>query len=195
MNSSIFERLKYLLKRLLFHGKKFVKDVDETFKERINTAEKAKNLLRTRASVKDLYDISNCLEIKKLTDNIPGSYMPTSEYTLYDDYGFKLYYFNGEKNDFLSDEELLRVSKVINSYSKNKPSKVFAMRVYYKYQFYFLIKEGKNGSGDFVDDDMKNVVKYLDAMKEAGATWRTVTDLSNDIVDDVSTWAITFTID
>ena len=195
MNNSIFERLKYLLKRLLFHGKKFVKDVDETFKERINTAEKAKNLLRTRASVKDLYAISDSLEIKKLTDNIPGSYMPTSEYTLYDDYGFKLYYFNGEKNDFLSDEELLKVSKVINSYGKNKPKKVFAMRVYYKYQFYFLINEGKNGSGDFVDDDMKNVVKYLDAMKEAGATWRTVTDLNNDIVDDVSTWAITFTID
>ena len=195
MNNSLIEKLKYLLKRLLFHGKKFVKDVDETFKERINTAEKAKNLLRTRASVKDLYAISDSLEIKKLTDNIPGSYMPTSEYTLYDDYGFKLYYFNGEKNDFLSDEELLKVSKVINSYGKNKPNKVFAMRVYYKYQFYFLIKEGKNGSGDFIDDDMKNVVKYLDAMKEAGATWRTVTDLNNDIVDDVSTWAITFTID
>jgi hypothetical protein len=195
MSNSLIEKLKYLLKRILFHGKKFVKDVDETFKERINTSEKAKNLLRTRASVKDLYDIINCLEPKKLTDNIPGSYMPTSEYTLYDDYGFKLYYFNGEKNDFLSDEELLKVSKVINSYGKNKPNKVFAMRVYYKYQFYFLIKEGKNGSGDFVDDDMKNVVKYLDAMKEAGATWRTVTDLNNDIVDDVSTWAITFTID
>ena len=42
---------------------------------------------------------------------------------------------------------------------------------------------------------MKNVVRYLDAMKEAGATWRTVTDLNNDIIDDVSTWAITFTID
>jgi hypothetical protein len=61
-------------------------------------------------------------------------------------------------------------------------------------QYFFLINEGKNGSGDFVDDDMKNVVKYLDEMKEAGATWRTITDLVNDIVDDVSTWAITFTV-
>ena len=30
-------------------------------------------------------------------------------------------------------------------------------------------------------------------MKESGATWRTITDLKNDIVDDISDWAITFT--
>ena len=76
-----------------------------------------------------------------------------------------------------------------------KPKNVFVIRVYGKYQYYFRIHEGKNGSGDFVDDDMKNVVKYLDEMKEAGASWRTITDLANDIVDDVSTWAITFTVD
>ena len=94
----------------------------------------------------------------------------------------------------MSDEQVLKVSNVINSID-NKPLKVFAIKGVYKYQFYFRIHEGKNGSGDFVDDDMKNIVKYLDQMRDAGATWRTITDLSNDIVDDVSDWVITFTID
>ena len=56
-----------------------------------------------------------------------------------------------------------------------------------------ITDEGKNGSGDFVDDDMKNVIKCLDVMKEAGAGWRCVTDVVIDIPDDVSDWAITFT--
>lgn len=194
MKASLYENVKYVLKRFFFHGKKFVKDIDEAFKNNLNTAEEAKDLLRMRASVDDLFKIERAIDGRKFSDNAPGSYMPSSEYTLYDDNGFKLYYFNGEKGDFLSDEQVLKVSNVINSID-NKPLKVFAIKGVYKYQFYFRIHEGKNGSGDFVDDDMKNIVKYLDQMRDAGATWRTITDLSNDIVDDVSDWVITFTID
>ena len=194
MKASLYENVKYVLKRFFFHGKKFVMDIDEAFKNNLNTAEEAKDLLKMRASVDDLFKIERAIDGRKFSDNAPGSYMPSSEYTLYDDNGFKLYYFNGEKGDFLSDEQVLKVSNVINSID-NKPLKVFAIKGVYKYQFYFRIHEGKNGSGDFVDDDMKNVVKYLDQMRDAGATWRTITDLSNDIVDDVSDWVITFTID
>ena len=194
MRNSLYEKVKYLTFRLFFHGKKFIKDVDETFKNRIDTAGKATELLRGGAKVEDLYEIAKSIDGKRFSNNVPYSYMPSSEYTLYNDFGFNLYYFNGEKNDFMSDEELLKLSNVINAL-KNKPSKVFALKVAYKYQFYFLLHEGKNSSGDFVDDDMKNIVSYLDAMKEAGATWRTITDLHNDIMDDVSDWVITFTID
>lgn len=194
MKSSFYENVKYIIRRLLFHGKKFINDVDETFKKRVNTAEEAKDLLRTRAKVEDLIEIGKSIDGRKFSDNAPGSYMPSSEYTLYGDNGFKLYYFNGEKGDFLSDEQVLKVFKVVNSID-NKPTKVFAIKGAYKYQFYFSIHEGKNGNGDFVDDDMKNVVKYLGQMYNAGATWRTITDLHNDIVDDASDWVITFTID
>lgn len=194
MKASLYENVKYILKRFFFHGKKFVMDIDEAFKNNLNTGEEAKDLLRMRASVDDLFKIERAIDGRKFSDNAPGSYMPSSEYTLYDDNGFKLYYFNGEKGDFFSDEQVLKVSNIINSID-NKPLKVFAIKGVYKYQFYFRIHEGKNGSGDFVDDDMKNIVKYLDQMRDAGATWRTITDLSNDIVDDVSDWVITFTID
>ena len=194
MRNNLYSCVKYVVNRLFFHGKKFVKDVDEVFKKRVNTAEEAKDLLRQRASVNDLYEITKSIDGRRFADNLPGSYIPSSEYTLYNDGGFNIYYFNGEKSDFLSDEEVLKVSKIINAL-ENKPSKVFGFKAVYKSQFYFLIHEGKNGGGDFVDDDMKNVVKYLDAMSKAGATWRTITDLHNDIVDDVSDWVITFTID
>lgn len=194
MKSTLFDKVKYVIERLLFHGGKFLKDTGEVFKNRIDTAEEASNLLRASASVKDIIEIENSIKGCYFGNGKVNSYMPSDEYTLNDDYGFKLYYFNGKKNDFIKDEELLKVSKVINSI-ENKPKFVFVIRAYGKYQYYFRIHEGKNGSGDFVDDDMKNVVKYLDAMKESGTTWRTITDLKNDIADDVSDWVITFTVE
>ena len=195
MKSSLYDKVMYVIDRFVFHGKKFVNDTSEVFKNRIDTAEEAKELLRTTASVRNLIDIENAVNGCHFKNGKVSSYMPTSEYTLYDDYGFKLYFFNGQKSDFIKDEDLLKVSKIIKSLKKNKPNMVFALRNGETYQFYFRIHEGKNGSGDFVDDDMKNVVKYLDAIKESGASWRSITDLQNDIIDDVSDWVITFTID
>lgn len=194
MKTSLYDNVKYIVRRLFFHGQRFISDIDDAFRDKLNTAEEAKDLLRMRASVEDLIKIDKAIDGRRFSGSAPGSYMPSTEYTLYNDYDFKLYFLNGEKSDFLNDEEVLKVVKIINSL-KNKPGKVFGFRAKFKYQFYFLIHEGKNGSGDFVDDDMKNVVSYLDSMKEAGATWRTITDLKNDIVDDVSSWVITFTID
>lgn len=193
MKSTLYEKVKYVVERLFFHGQKFVEDTTEVFKNRIDTAEEAKELLRTSAKVVELIDIERAIKGVYFRNGNVNSYMPSDEYTLNDDYGFKLYLFNGQKNDFITDEEMLKVARVINAMS-NKPKVVFAIRARTKFQYYFRIKEGKNGTGDFVDDDMKNVVKCLDEMKEAGATWRTITDLVNDILDDVSDWAITFTV-
>jgi len=193
MKSTLFEKVKYVFERFLFHGRMFVNDTNEVFKNRIDTADEVKEILKTSAKTTDLMEIERAIKGVYFRNGNVNSYMPSNEYTLNDDYGFKLYNFNGQKNDFITDEEMLKVSKVINAMS-NKPKVVFAIRVGMKFQYYFRIKEGKNGTGDFVDDDMKNVVKYLDEMKEAGATWRTITDLLNDIVDDVSDWAITFTV-
>ena len=61
-------------------------------------------------------------------------------------------------------------------------------------QYFMKINQGKNGNGDFVNDDMKSVIRILDALEEKGATWRNVTDLKNDIVDDLSNWVITFMV-
>lgn len=195
MKSTLFEKVKYVIERFVFHGKKFVEDTGEIFKTGIDTAAEASELLRTTASVKDLYTIKDSVIGSRFNNGKINTYMPSDEYTLYDDYGYKLYYFNGEKSDFINDEELLKVSKIIGAVNgiKDKVRTVFAIRNNGNYQYYFQIREGKNGNGDFVDDDMKNVVKYLDAMKDAGAAWRCITDVAIDIPDDVSTWVITFT--
>jgi len=195
MKSTLFDKIKYIIERLMFHSKKFVEDTGEVFKNRIDTAEKAANLLRARASVKDIFEITKSISGCYFSNGKINSYMPSNEYTLYDDYGYKLYYFNGQKSDFINDEELLKVNEIIKSVNKtNKIVRiVYAIRNYGKYQYFFQIHEGKNGNGDFVDDDMKNIIKHLDNMKDAGAAWRCITDVSIDILDDVSTWVITFT--
>ena len=193
MKTTLFEKVKYVIERFLFHGNLLLKDTREAFKNRIDTAEEAIRLLSSTASVQDLIEIGNSIKGVYFSNGKPNAFMPSSEYTLYDDYGFKLYYFNSSKNDFINDEELLRVSRVIKAVGK-KITTVFAIKIGGEYQYFFLINEGKNGYGDFVDDDMKNVVKYLDNMKEAGVIWRSVTDLSNDFVDNTSAWVITFRI-
>ena len=45
MKTTLYEKVKYLAERLFFHGSKFVKDAGEVFKNRISTAEEAKELL------------------------------------------------------------------------------------------------------------------------------------------------------
>ena len=112
MKSTLFEKVKYVIERFVFHGRKFVSDTSEVFKNRIDTAEEAKELLRTTASVKDLFEISNSVKGCYFGNGRVNSYMSSDEYTLYDDYGYKLYYFNGAKSDFIKDEELLKVSSM-----------------------------------------------------------------------------------
>lgn len=196
MKTTLYEKVKYIVERLFFHGSKFVKDAGEVFKNRINTAEEAKELLKTSAKVKDMYEISDAIHGVYCQDGKIKTYMPSDEYTVYDvgTLPIKLYYFNGQKSDFINDEELIKLYKILKPVNL-KVNDIYCLRAMGKYQFYFLIKEGKNGVGDFVDDDMKNIVDYLDKLKESGATWRCVTDVAIDIPDDVSTWVITFTID
>ena len=193
----LYKKVKYVVERFTFYGKRFANDVDEFFKDRIETAEEAKNLLRTSAKVIDLYNISRAIHGIYYAEGKMKSYMPSSEYTSYEigPMTTRLYYFNGEKDDYITDEKVIKLYNIIKDLDTVLESDIYCLNNSGKYQFYCLIKEGKNGSGDFVDDDMTNVLGYLNKLKENGATWRCVTDVFIDIPDDVSTWAITFTID
>ena len=42
MKSTLYDKVRYVLERFIFHGKKFVNDTSEVFKNRIDTAEEAK---------------------------------------------------------------------------------------------------------------------------------------------------------
>ena len=60
-------------------------------------------------------------------------------------------------------------------------------------QYFVNIHEGLNGDGDFVADDMTNVYAAMIKIKTI-VEWISLTDVSVDIVDEVSTWGLTFTL-
>ena len=61
--------------------------------------------------------------------------------------------------------------------------------------YYFTISRGRNGSGDFVNVDMKEIADIISIMRENGATNATPIDVFIDCPDDLSDWVIAFTID
>lgn len=62
-----------------------------------------------------------------------------------------------------------------------------------KVQYFVNVHEGLNGDGDFVAEDMTNVYTSMIKIKTV-TKWISLTDVSVDIVDDVSTWGVVFTL-
>ena len=62
-------------------------------------------------------------------------------------------------------------------------------------EYLFKIGRGRNGSGDFVDVDMKEVTDIIHILRENGATSATVVDVWVDPADDLSDWVIGFRLD
>ena len=54
---------------------------------------------------------------------------------------------------------------------------------------FYLLYEGKNGNGDFVKDDMKNVFEKLSEISDNGLR-SSIKDIKSDSLDDVSTWCV-----
>ena len=199
MKKGLFNNLRYLTERFAFYGKSFLRDVDEVLNPTISTAEEAAELLRTTASVKDLYEIQKAVKGVYMLNGKIVNHIPHGEYTIYDDEDSmnKILFFNGVKNVNIDKEELKTAFNVLRAFSEEVDRSITAYCVRSrngKYQYFFLLHLGKNGCGDFVDVDMKTAIKCFDEIKELGATWRSVTDIVNDIPDDVSSWAITYTV-
>lgn len=61
-------------------------------------------------------------------------------------------------------------------------------------QYFTIIRLGKNGHGDFVNDDLTDITRELLKLKLRGISWISMTNAERDILDDISYWGITFTI-
>lgn len=61
-------------------------------------------------------------------------------------------------------------------------------------QYFTIIHLGKNGHGDFVNDDLTDITRELLKLKLRGISWISMTNAERDILDDISYWGITFTI-
>lgn len=60
-------------------------------------------------------------------------------------------------------------------------------------QYFGIVNLGKNGPGDFVEDDLKEFERICELLKtKYKATWIDMPEATRDICDDVSSWVITF---
>lgn len=58
---------------------------------------------------------------------------------------------------------------------------------------YFVAFQGKNGHGDFAEDDLVNAISILQGLRKQYKN-ATMIDMDHDILDDVSAWSYVFEI-
>ena len=95
-----------------------------------------------------------------------------------------------------SDEEKIfeKAKNVIDkTFPNNSDEPIISVYDNGGYKFYFCYHDGLNGTGDF-EDYMKEAASKLGEMTKNGATFRTVTDMHNDYVDDVADWLYVFRV-
>ena len=186
------KRVKFIARQTKGYAKMVGRLINDVMHPAIKSKEEVLEKLTTTPSVEDIVKIFNELHNKV----VPSLEMGV-DYKVYNQenkYGHSIIYFFDNENDELPEDELSKVWDILNNEKEAHISDlVLVINTYAGPQYFIWLAEGKNGSGDFVDDDMKLVVRFLDRLKENGVAWRSVTSLNNDIPDDLSDWIITFT--
>lgn len=59
----------------------------------------------------------------------------------------------------------------------------------------YISHKGNNGSGDFVENDMKEIIDEVRKLRKNGAPTAGIEEVFVDPLDDVSDWLISFTFD
>lgn len=186
------KRIKFIAKQTGGYVKMVGRLISDVMNPAIKSKEEVLEILSTTASAEDFMKILNALHNKVLPTIEEGVDYKT--YYQENKYGHKVVYFIDDETDELPEDDLNNIFSILNNENKVHISDlILAINTPNGIQYFLGMFEGKNGSGDFVDDDMKTVVGFLDRLKENGVTWRSVTSLNNDIADDLSDWVITFT--
>ena len=187
-----FNKIKRIFNSFMRHFTGFCKETEEYLTSSVKSGKEARNLLLTDASVENINKIEKSVFNTFLENGKWATYMPKREYTKHYVDSFCIVRFGSNKDKKIPDNvcDVLRGLDVGN----NVPTIYAVENKNGELQYFMKINQGKNGNGDFVNDDMKSVIRILDALEEKGATWRNVTDLKNDIVDDLSSWVIPFMV-
>lgn len=186
------KRIKFIASQTNGYAKMVGRLIKDVMCPAIKSKEEAVEMLSTTASAEDFMKILNALHNKVLPTIEEGVDYKT--YYQENKYGHKVVYFIDNETDELPEDDLNNIFNILNNENKAHISDIIlAINTPNGIQYFLGVFEGKNGSGDFVDDDMKAVIGFLDRLKENGVTWRSVTSLNNDIADDLSDWIITFT--
>lgn len=186
------KRIKFIASQTNGYAKMVGRLIKDVMCPAIKSKEEVVEMLSTTASAEDFMKILNALHNKVLPTIEEGVDYKT--YYQENKYGHKVVYFIDNETDELPEDDLNNIFNILNNENKAHISDlILAINTQNGIQYFLGVFEGKNGSGDFVDDDMKAVIGFLDRLKENGVTWRSVTSLNNDIADDLSDWIITFT--
>lgn len=186
------KRIKFIASQTNGYAKMVGRLIKDVMCPAIKSKEEVVEMLSTTASAEDFMKILNALHNKVLPTIEEGVDYKT--YYQENKYGHRVVYFIDNETDELPEEDLNNIFNILNNENKAHISDlILAINTPNGIQYFLGVFEGKNGSGDFVDDDMKTVIDFLDRLKENGVTWRSVTSLNNDIADDLSDWIITFT--
>lgn len=108
---------------------------------------------------------------------------------------------------FLRSFKVIPMTDVISEYSLNKLNELYdsiyphttgMSRMYVAstetgLRAWFVAFQGKNGCGDFTEDDLVNAVAILQGLRKQYKA-ATMIDMNHDILDDVSAWSYVFEI-
>lgn len=169
-----------MIKRLISVSKFILNNVKQTIQyapDIISTSE-AIDALKTE-TIKSYYDVSDFINKIKVSDGSVTKYN-------------NVYYFGKEHQtdeDYIFKEAERIVEKVFGDV--NHP--ILATYENYGFKFQYVYHTGLNGTGDFIDY-MKDATKKLEMLNNEGTSLRTIMDMFNDYIDDVTDWLYVFRI-
>ena len=108
---------------------------------------------------------------------------------------------------FLRNMRVIPMADVISQYTLDKLNQLYdtiyahttgISRMYVEktesgLRAYFVAFQGKNGHGDFAQDDLTNAIAILQGLRKLYKN-ATMIDMTHDILDDVSAWSYVFEI-
>lgn len=108
---------------------------------------------------------------------------------------------------FLRNMRVIPMADVISQYTLDKLNQLYdtiythttgMSRMYVEktesgLRAYFVAFQGKNGHGDFAQDDLTNAIAILQGLRKLYKN-ATMIDMTHDILDDVSAWSYVFEI-
>ena len=107
---------------------------------------------------------------------------------------YKNVYYLGHCGQTDENDIFEKAKNVIDkTFANNSDESIIAVYDNGGYKFYFCYHDGLNGTGDF-EDYMKEAASKLGEMTKNGATFRTITDMYNDYIDDVADWLYVFRV-
>lgn len=178
------EKASEMLREVRGTFKELYRNLKEIYNKEITSDEDVKRMISDNPSVETLFKLNHYT-----INNIKG-YNMDDDYFLYDTANF---------DD--SDSYAIRDRVLKNIFNKLGLTGTIVYRVgfsdgeHLRSEYFFTVSRGRNGSGDFVNVDMKEIADIINIMRDNGATNATPIDVFIDAPDDLSDWVIGFMID